>query len=79
MCAISGFFNPDKDFTEERDASMRLLENMNRAQKRRGPDDEGTFLSPHFGLAQVRLSMGDLVTGHQPMIRRAGEQTAGIV
>ncbi len=79
MCAISGFFNPDKDFTEERDASMRLLENMNRAQKRRGPDDEGTFLSPHFGLAQVRLSIVDLVTGHQPMIRRAGEQTAGIV
>lgn len=79
MCGISGFFNPNKDFTEEKENNMNILDAMNRAQKRRGPDDEGCFLNEHFGLAQVRLSIVDLVTGHQPMIGKDGSNGFGIV
>lgn len=79
MCGIAGFFNPNKDFTKEKEYAMNVLDAMNCAQKRRGPDDEGAYLNEHFGLAQVRLSVVDLVTGHQPIVRSAGSHSAGIV
>lgn len=79
MCGIAGFFNPEMDFTKEKEYNLNILEAMNRAQKRRGPDDEGIFLNEHFGLAQVRLAIVDLVTGHQPMLCKAGSHTFGIV
>lgn len=79
MCGIAGFFNPNKDFTQEKENNMNILDAMNQAQKRRGPDDEGCFLNEHFGLAQVRLSIVDLVTGHQPMIGKDGSRGFGIV
>lgn len=79
MCGIAGFFNPQKDFTEEKEYYRSILKDMNRAQKRRGPDDEGCYLNEHFGLAQVRLSIVDLVTGHQPMIRESDSHSFGIV
>ncbi len=33
----------------------------------RGPDDQGFFLDNEIGLGQTRLSIIDLVTGHQPI------------
>ena len=51
---------------------------MNQVQKHRGPDDEGTFLSPQCGLAHVRLNIIDLVTGHQPMRRVRGDHSCVI-
>ena len=79
MCGIAGFFNPEMDFTKEKVYNLNILDAMNQAQKRRGPDDEGTFLNEHFGLAQVRLAIVDLLTGHQPMLHRSGSRTFGIV
>ena len=73
MCGIAGFFNPSTDYTEEVNYRKHILEKMNHAQKHRGPDDEGTFLSPQCGLAHVRLNIIDLVTGHQPMKRVNGD------
>ena len=67
------------DFTKEKVYNLNILDAMNQAQKRRGPDDEGTFLNEHFGLAQVRLAIVDLLTGHQPMLHRSGSRTFGIV
>lgn len=69
MCGIAGFFNPSADYTKEKNYRNHILEMMNQVQKHRGPDDEGTFLSPQCGLAHVRLNIIDLVTGHQPMRR----------
>lgn len=79
MCGIAGFFNPNKDFTQEEERNRNILNAMNLAQKRRGPDDEGCFLNEHFGLAQVRLAIVDLVTGHQPMIGKDSSNGFGIV
>ncbi len=79
MCGIAGFYCPAADFTKHADSCRDLLSSMNRALKRRGPDDEGLVLTPHFGLAQVRLSIVDLEGGHQPMTRPMGAHLAGIV
>lgn len=38
----------------------------------RGPDEEGFFVSSNVGLAHKRLSIIDLVTGHQPMASHDG-------
>ena len=79
MCGIAGFYQPSQDLTLRRDFYLNILDSMNRVQKRRGPDDQGTFLSEHFGLAHVRLSIVDLLTGHQPMLKKTCGQTFGIV
>lgn len=79
MCGIAGFFNPYVDYTEEEPKWRHILENMNRAQKRRGPDDDGTYLSPLCGLAHVRLEIIDLLTGNQPMIRKEAGRECVII
>ena len=79
MCGISGFLLPGKPSREQSLWHRHVLEDMNLAQKRRGPDDEGLWLSGLFGLAQVRLEVVDLVTGHQPLLKTSGNHTWGIV
>lgn len=79
MCGIAGFFNPYRDYTADRAHWLHVLENMNRAQKRRGPDDEGTYLSPLCGLAHVRLEIIDLITGQQPIVKQKGDRECAIV
>lgn len=79
MCGIAGFCNPEMDYEHERMRWNQVLESMNQSQKRRGPDDEGTYLNKGCGLAHVRLSVIDLVTGHQPMIRKSQGRECSIV
>lgn len=77
MCGIAGFYNPSMDYTTQRPKWQHILEDMNRVQKRRGPDNEGIYLSPLCGLAHVRLEIIDLVTGQQPMVKKeAGRECA---
>ena len=79
MCGIAGFFHPAMDLTKEEKKWNTILEEMNQVQKRRGPDDDGTYIEKGCGLAHVRLSILDLVSGHQPMMRQRGERKATIV
>lgn len=79
MCGIAGFFNPNTDYTKERKKWNAILNGMNRVQKHRGPDGEGTYLSSCCGFAHVRLKIIDLFTGDQPMIRRQGDTEFAIV
>lgn len=79
MCGISGFFHPERDFTLEKERFQNILDSMNQAQHRRGPDHQGTLLTRHCGLAQVRLEIVDLVTGHQPMSKTLDGHTWTIV
>lgn len=69
MCGIAGFFNPYDNFLNSPDYFNNILNKMNFVQKHRGPDAEGIFISKHFGLSHVRLSVIDLISGHQPMTR----------
>lgn len=79
MCGIAGFFNPKRDYTREKMKWLPVLERMNKVQKHRGPDEDGTYLSSACGFAHVRLKIIDLLTGEQPMVRRIGETEFAIV
>lgn len=79
MCGIAGFFNPYKNYKAEEAKWHSILNKMNHAQRRRGPDDEGTYVGSICGLAHVRLEIIDLVTGHQPLIKQHGERECAIV
>lgn len=79
MCGIAGFFNPYIDYKAEQRKWQHVLNQMNQAQKRRGPDDQGTWLTYHCGLAHVRLKIIDLVTGQQPMMRKRQGRECAIV
>ncbi len=78
MCGISGFYNSQTDYGAQAPKWRRVLDGMNQAQKRRGPDDEGTFLEGSCGLGHVRLEIIDLVTGQQPMARKAQGRTCAV-
>lgn len=79
MCGIAGFYSSDCKYSNDKMFWENILDNMNRIQKHRGPDDEGTFLTDECGFAHVRLSIIDLKTGHQPMIRYDESKTCAIV
>lgn len=78
MCGIAGFCNFSINYQAAGFEWNHVLDNMNDAQKHRGPDDKGSYLTSHCGLAHVRLSIIDLVTGHQPMTKRVGESKVTI-
>lgn len=67
------------DYTSEEHKWKSILEKMNDAQKRRGPDDRGIYLDQRCGLAHVRLEIIDLVTGQQPMVHRHNGRECTIV
>lgn len=78
MCGIAGFCNPYQDLETEAFKWSSTLERMNHVQKHRGPNEDGTLLTKHCGLAQVCLSIIDLKTGHQPMTRTWQGKTCSI-
>ncbi|MEA5058029.1 MAG: asparagine synthase (glutamine-hydrolyzing) [Anaerotignum propionicum] len=79
MCGIAGFFNPKKDYLEQKAYYSKILEDMYTVQRHRGPDDCGTFLTSNAGFAHARLSIIDLKTGHQPITRTMSGETWAIV
>src|SRR5437773_7639659 len=63
MCGICGQFNFARNEPVEPDTIRRMTQTM----VHRGPDDEGYFISGPVGLGFRRLSIIDLLGGHQPM------------
>jgi asparagine synthase (glutamine-hydrolysing) len=63
MCGICGQYN----FGDQAPVFRRNLEKMTASIAHRGPDDEGYYLAGPLGLGFRRLSIIDLVGGHQPM------------
>ena len=76
MCGITGFIDywdtGDRSSTDERAA---ILDRMCRIITHRGPDDQGTFVTQGVGLGMRRLSIIDLVSGHQPISGEDGSVT----
>lgn len=79
MCGIAGFSSFNKNYKDDPSCWYKILKNMNRQQKHRGPDEENVYLSRYCGLAHVRLSILDISDGHQPMNRQVGNHQASIV
>lgn len=68
MCGICGFANTDP--SEQIDE--QVLREMCQVIAHRGPDDEGFYSAEQIGLGMRRLSIIDLVTGHQPVSNEDG-------
>ncbi len=79
MCGIAGFFNPNMNYKNEESHWRNVLDDMNQAQIRRGPDGMGTYLADTCGLAHVRLAIIDLKTGRQPLIKKHAHRECAIV
>jgi asparagine synthase (glutamine-hydrolysing) len=73
MCGIGGLFYFDRN----RVVDESVLANMRDAIDHRGPDDRGLYRKQNVGFAFNRLSIIDLIGGHQPMPNRDG--TAWII
>ena len=61
MCGIAGILSPDPE-------QRALIEAMAHSLVHRGPDDMGFFRHGPMAMAQTRLSIIDLATGHQPIL-----------
>ena len=70
MCGIAGFFGPEEnlDSAERRETLKRMCDII----EHRGPDDEGFYTEGGVALGMRRLSIIDLVTGHQPISNEDG-------
>lgn len=79
MCGISGIYRRIGGMKKEKEQYEKVLCAMNQAQKHRGPDGEGIYLSDCCGLAHVRLSILDLGKGTQPMYYNDGAEKYAIV
>jgi asparagine synthase (glutamine-hydrolysing) len=63
MCGIAGWINLKEDISKNRD----VIINMTNTLKKRGPDDEGHYLSKNALLGHRRLIVVDPSGGTQPM------------
>lgn len=75
MCGISGIYCRNGGMERKREKYKKVLEEMNHAQKHRGPDDEGIYIGDSCGLAHVRLSILDLGHGKQPLMYQTEKET----
>lgn len=68
MCGICGvtFFDKDRRVTEKE------IQSMCDEMYHRGPDDEGWYIKENTAIGIRRLSIIDLVTGHQPVSNEDG-------
>jgi asparagine synthase (glutamine-hydrolysing) len=73
MCGIAGIVAADRLHADDR----ARLRDMREVMAHRGPDDAGTFVDAHAGLAHRRLSIVDLASGHQPLANE--DETVWIV
>lgn len=67
MCGIQGFFDRSGD------VPSGLCAEMGARQRHRGPDDAGVFESDLAAIGNMRLSIIDLESGHQPMVSDDGQ------
>lgn len=67
MCGIQGFFDRGGSVSAE------LCGAMGACIRHRGPDDAGVFVGSKAAIGNMRLSIIDLASGHQPMVSSCGQ------
>ena len=75
MCGITGIVHFAQDLRQQE----TLLRKMQAVLVRRGPDQEGIFLSENCAMAHTRLAVIDTERGRQPMERSTGGETYTMV
>src|SRR5262245_52666836 len=71
MCGIAGAFTVGGP--ERPPVSRAILDAMTDAMTHRGPDDRGTFVDNGAAIGARRLSIIDVVAGHQPFSDESGD------
>lgn len=69
MCSIAGLYNSHENYDIKHEYTTNLLINMNNHLKHRGPDANEYVVLQKCALAHTRLSIRDLITGNQPMMK----------
>lgn len=69
MCSIAGFYNSSENYIKKQEYCSSLLTVMNNHLKHRGPDAQEFVVLPKCCMAHTRLSIRDLKTGNQPMMK----------
>jgi asparagine synthase (glutamine-hydrolysing) len=67
MCGIQGVFDRGGNVSAE------LCGVMGACIRHRGPDDAGVFVGSKAAIGNMRLSIIDLASGHQPMVSTCGQ------
>mgnify|MGYP006279168171 FL=1 len=75
MCGIAGWVNNDIDLKDR----VKVIQEMTKTLEKRGPDDEGFYISEHALLGHRRLSIIDPEGGSQPMTKSLGERSYTII
>jgi asparagine synthase (glutamine-hydrolysing) len=76
MCGIAGFIDLwDTGQMRKPDERAALVDRMCRIITHRGPDDQGVMIKSGVALGMRRLSIIDLVSGHQPISGEDGSVT----
>ncbi len=79
MCGIAGFYNTKENYLSEKEKWIQILEKMHFSLAHRGNDESGTFLSGHVGFSHARLSIRDITSGRQPIVRKISGYDYAIV
>ncbi len=72
MCGIAGFVDRAGPSEAQPDDVQALVKSMCQVIRHRGPDDSGTYVGDGAALGMRRLSLIDVVAGHQPMANEDG-------
>lgn len=75
VCGIAGLV----DFAEDARRYGETYREMRSRLRRRGPDENGNYLSERACLLHTRLAVVDLANGKQPMLERTGERETVLV
>ena len=68
MCGIAGWIDWEKDLTTVK--NKKVLKKMQESLDRRGPDEEGNWITENVALVHKRLIVIDPAGGKQPMIKQ---------
>ncbi|BBF43258.1 asparagine synthetase [glutamine-hydrolyzing] [Lachnospiraceae bacterium KM106-2] len=72
MCGIAGFCDFTSDLELNAAHNEEIAGQMGQTLKRRGPDDDGTYVNHHVAFAHTRLAVMDPKRGAQPMKKNIG-------
>ena len=79
MCGIAGFFNASENYQQKKEKWSCVLTSMHECLAHRGNDEAGIYLSDMAGLSHARLSIRDIITGKQPILRQKDGNEYAIV
>ena len=79
MCGISGFCNFNEQYLSKKPYWEDILSDMYNTLSHRGHDHLGVWLEECVGFSHARLSIRDIESGNQPMLRNHNGQKYAIV